>query len=110
MRRFPVLLNEEAIRDLDEIYRYVAERSGSPLTAIRFVRRIRRRCLRIGNVPFGGQGRDDLKLGLRTVPFEHSAVIAWKVEGGKVRITNVFYGGRDYENLFKGPDRDGGDD
>jgi plasmid stabilization system protein ParE len=57
MRRFPVLLNEEAIRDLDDIYRYVAEASGSSLTAIRFVRRIRRRCLRIGNVPFGGTPR-----------------------------------------------------
>lgn len=107
MRRFPVFLNEEAIRDLDEIYRYVAEASGSPLTAIRFVRRIRRRCLRIGNVPFGGQARDDLKPGLRTVPFEHSAVIAYTVEERRVRIGNIFYGGRDYEALFRGEDEAG---
>jgi toxin ParE1/3/4 len=38
------------------------------------------------------------------VPFEHSAVIAYKVEEGAVRITNVFYGGRDYEALFGGDD------
>jgi toxin ParE1/3/4 len=102
MRRLPVFLNEEAIRDLDEIYRYITDASGSPLTAIQFVRRIRRRCRRIGNVPFGGRGRDDLKPGLRTVPFEHSAVIAYKIEEGAVRITNVFYGGRDYEALYRG--------
>ena len=72
------------------------------VTARRFVTRIRDRCLRIGNVPRGGHPRDDLDPGLRTVPFEHSAVIAYKVEEGAVRITNIFYGGLDYEALFKG--------
>ncbi|RWM92906.1 MAG: type II toxin-antitoxin system RelE/ParE family toxin [Mesorhizobium sp.] len=42
--------------------------------------------------------------GLRTVPFEHSAIIAYVVEGDLVRIVNIFYGGRDYETLM----RDGG--
>ncbi|WP_363215994.1 hypothetical protein [Mesorhizobium sp.] len=42
--------------------------------------------------------------GLRTVPFEHSTVIAYVVEGDFVRIVNIFYGGRDYETLM----RDGG--
>jgi toxin ParE1/3/4 len=44
--------------------------------------------------------RDDLAPGLRTVPFERSAVIAYIVEGGAVQITNIFYGGRDYEALY----------
>jgi toxin ParE1/3/4 len=58
------------------------------------------------------QGRDDLKPGLRTVPFEHSAVIAYTVEDRRVRITNIFYGGRDYEALFGGADEadTGGDE
>jgi toxin ParE1/3/4 len=34
------------------------------------------------------------------VPFEHSAVIAYVVEDAQVRVTNIFYGGRDYEALF----------
>jgi toxin ParE1/3/4 len=41
---------------------------------------------------------------LRTVPFEHSAVIAYIVDDNFVRIVNIFYGGRDYETLM----RDGG--
>ena len=121
MRRHKVVLREEAIADLAEIYRYIARASGSPVTAIRFVRRIRSRCQRIGNVPtrcagaparrVGGTARDDPRPGLRIVAFEHSAVIAYLVEDGQVCITNVFYGGRDYEALYRGveaaePDHD----
>jgi toxin ParE1/3/4 len=103
MRR-DVKLAESAIADLVEIYEYVARISGSRVTAIRFIRRIRSRCKRIGYVPFGGRTRDDLEPGLRTVPFEHSAVIAYKVEGDHVLVLNVFYGGRDYEALYREPD------
>jgi toxin ParE1/3/4 len=64
------------------------------------VERIRTRCEKIGNAPHGGRQRDDLAPGLRLVPFEHSAVIAYVVEDAQVRVTNIFYGGRDYEALF----------
>lgn len=43
---------------------------------------------------------DDLQAGLRTVPFEKSAVIAYRI-GETVDITNIFYGGRNYEALYK---------
>ncbi|WP_308737931.1 type II toxin-antitoxin system RelE/ParE family toxin [Rhizobium sp. TH2] len=65
-----------------------------------FVRRIRARCSRIGDVPNGGRAREDLEPGLRVVPFEHSALIAYKVEPDRVRIVNVFYGGRDFERFY----------
>ena len=101
MRRLPVVLHEEAISDLEEIYRFVAERSGFPDLAWRFVERIRARCQRIGNAPHGGRLRQDLAPGLRTVPFERSAVITYLIEDDLVRVTNIFYGGRDYETLFE---------
>src|ERR1700724_3367897 len=97
MNRAKIILREEAIEDLAEIHRHIARVSGSSITAIRFIRRNRRRYERIGGAPFGGRSRDDLEVGLRTVPFEHTAVITYKVEGDYVRVTNVFYGGRDYE-------------
>ena len=53
----------------------------------------------------GGVARDDLQPDLRTVPFEHSAVIAYVVEDDQVSVTNVFYGGRDYEALYRGAER-----
>jgi toxin ParE1/3/4 len=102
MRRLEVRFRPQALADLENVYRYLLRAGATGLTASRFVTRMRNRCLRIGNVPMGGQSRDDLEPGLRTVPFEHSAVIAYKIEEGAVRITNVFYGGRDYEALYRG--------
>ena len=73
-----------------------------------FVRRIKASCERIGDAPRGGRPRNDLETGLRTAPFEKRAVIAYKVEKDCVRITNIFYGGRDYEALYRsGRDADG---
>jgi toxin ParE1/3/4 len=101
VRQLRVSYRPEAIADLGEIYRYVALKSQNRTTAEDFVKRIKARCSRIGLVPEGGRPRDDLEPGLRTVPFEHSAVIAYKVEADCVRIGNVFYGGQDFEALYR---------
>jgi toxin ParE1/3/4 len=53
MRRLKVVLREEAVADLAEIYNHIARISGSRVTAIGFVRRIKVRCQRIGNVSDG---------------------------------------------------------
>lgn len=52
--------------------------------------------------------RDDLVQGLRTAPFEHSAVITYIIEENAVVILNIFYGGRDFETLLRDgePDED----
>jgi toxin ParE1/3/4 len=62
--------------------------------------RIVARCLKIGDAPRSGRPRDDLALGLRTIPFERRAVVAYVVTD-KVEIANIFYGGRDYEALYR---------
>jgi len=102
VRRLRVEFQPEARADLVDIFRVVLRFSESNVIAERFVARIIDRCERIGNVPLGGRPRDDLQPGLRTVPFERSAVIAYAVDADRVRITNVFYGGRDYEVLYRG--------
>lgn len=104
IQRLAVVLSENAISDLQAIGSYILEASGSENVANGFVDRIRERCQRIGNAPRGGRSRDDISLGLRTVPFEHSAVIAYVIGSDAVLIVNIFYGGRDYEALM----RDGG--
>jgi len=99
MRRVKVTYRPEALEDLQQIYRIVAEASQSHQVASGFVQRIMLRCRAIGDVPKGGRPRNDLAEGLRTVPFEHSAVIAYVLDT-TVEITNIFYGGRDYEALY----------
>lgn len=102
MKRLKVRFRASANADLLTILEYVFDVSRSVATARGFTRRIHERCLRIGDAPMGGRVRDDLFAGLRTVPFERSAVIAYTVEDDCVRITNVFHGGRDYEALYRG--------
>lgn len=107
VRRLRVEFQLEALADLTDIFRVVLEVSRSVPTARGFVRRIRDRCARIGDAPHGGRPRDNLEPGLRTVPFEHTAVIAYRVEPNRVQITNVFYGGRDFEALYRSHDPEG---
>ena len=104
MRRTRVEYRPEAIADLKAIYRAVALASQSHRVASQFVQRMTARCRRIGDAPNGGRPRNDLSESLRTVPFEHSAVIAYRV-GKTVEILNVFYGGRDYEALYRNDDQ-----
>ncbi|MER8484351.1 type II toxin-antitoxin system RelE/ParE family toxin [Mesorhizobium sp. M1322] len=103
IRRLEVEYRESASDDLAAIFRHIVEASGSADIALKFVLRIEDHCQNIGNAPRGGRPRHDIVPGLRTVPFEHSA-IAYVVDGDLVRIVNIFYGGRDYETLM----RDGG--
>lgn len=102
MLRLPVTYRPEAFDDLADIFRFVRRISENPKIANAFVGRIKARCDRIGDAPHAGRPRDDLASGLRTVPFERSAVIAYRVETDRVSITNVFYGGEDYEALYRG--------
>jgi toxin ParE1/3/4 len=92
---------DSAKLDLGEIQRYLRSRGASFATARGFTSRIKTRCEKIGDVPHIGTARDDIHPGLRMVPFERSAVILYMLEINRVRITNIFYGGRDYEALMR---------
>lgn len=101
MRRLKVESLQEARNDLKIVYEAVLRASRGETTARNFSMRIWDRCERFGNVPRGGRPRDDLDTGLRTVPFEQSALIAYKVEADRVVIVNIFYGGRDFEAFYR---------
>ncbi len=102
IQRLRVDLQQDALDDLREIVKYITQISGSREIAHRFAKRIRERCLRIGNSPRAGRARNDLKPGLHTVPFERSAVICYLVEADRVLVVNIFYGGRDFESILRG--------
>lgn len=104
MKRRPVDFSRAALIDLETIYLYVLDKSRSAGVATKYVDRIVDRCERIGDAPHGGAPRPDLGDGIRLVPFEHSAVILYRVENGCVAITNVFHGGRDYQSILRDGD------
>ncbi len=101
-RRLDVAYRGAARSDLDRIFWYVIETTRLPRTAHAYVRRIEERCRRLIDAPLGGKPRNDLAAGLRVVPFEHSAVICYVVEGDTIWITNIFRRGRDYEAILRG--------
>ena len=100
MRRLPVVYADSAITDLWNLTEYIAIAAGSYLVATRFVDRIEARIKKIENAPLGGRDRSDLKPGLRTIPFERSAVVAYFVESDAIIVTNIFYGGQDFEAIL----------
>jgi toxin ParE1/3/4 len=101
MQAVEVVYRPEAVDDLEPIYRFILDLSRDPDVARAYILRIRERCRRIGRVPQGGTPRDDLEPGLRTVPFERRAVIAYRLTGAGAEITNIFYGGRDFAALYR---------
>ena len=102
MKQLPVLYEEAAREDIREIFNYVLERSQDVVTATRYVSRIRARCAAIGDAPHGGVARDDLRPGIRMIPFERSVVILYRVTDEAVEISNIFGRGRDYERFMRG--------
>jgi toxin ParE1/3/4 len=96
-----VAYSEAASGDIEGIFKWVYDTSLDPFVAERFVQRIRKKCDSIADQPHAGRPRDDLVRGLRTMAFERKAVIAYVVREGRVEITNVFYGGRDFESMYR---------
>ena len=89
-----------AATDLEKIWLYVAQESGSTETASRLIDSITDRCLLLGNFPYAGRPRnDDLGPGRRTFPVGEY-VIVYRVQGEDVLILRVVHGRRDLETFF----------
>ena len=104
MKRYSVVFRETAKADLQLIFSYVLDQSKSRDTALAYIKRIRGRCAKIGAAPVGSVARPDLGAGIRMAVFERSVVILYVVilyivEEERVRVTNIFFGSRDYAAL-----------
>jgi toxin ParE1/3/4 len=62
----------------------------------------------LGALPHRGTRRDDLRPGLRVVPFKTRTAVAFEVDDERrvVTVLRVFYGGQDYEAALRGGRRD----
>ena len=108
MGKYDVYLMPDAIKDLETIYSYIAEKSGFPERAWGYVEKLRQKCHELETAPLRGQQRDDLLPNLRVAPIDKKAVAAFLVDEKKqaVLILNIFYGGRDYEALMSESSKD----
>lgn len=97
MKRLRVRLRPKANQELKDIYDWIVSESGQPQIAEKLLGRILDRCESLGEFPMQGRARDDLKQGVRILPFERTAVIAYRILSDEVEVINIFYAGRDYE-------------
>lgn len=83
-----------ALSDLNKIDDFIAQ--DSPERAIAFVRRIRKHCEQLAEMPESGPPREDLGAGVRTLSFERRVLIIYRIEGQAVRVLRILYAGQDY--------------
>lgn len=104
MKTYHVFLTPDAVADLESIYRYIAESSGFPETALRYIQRLRESCEALSLTPQRGYKRDDIRKNLRVLALDKRTVVAFEIEESqrKVMVLGIFHGGRDYETLMAG--------
>ena len=95
-----VIFSPEALEQLAELFRYVAE-AASPEIAARYTEAIVSYCESLRTFPLRGTKRDDVRPGLRITNYKKRAVIAFDVDADVVSIIGVFYGGQDYETILQ---------
>jgi toxin ParE1/3/4 len=94
-----------AIADLDEIWLYVAEESGSPAVALRLVDSITERFYVLSEHPYLGRRRHDLREGQRSHAIGNY-LIFYRIVEKDVFILRIMHGRRDIGQLFASADDD----
>ena len=93
-------LAPEVEAEIDDIWYYIAEQSGSLDIADRFVESVTEHFVLLANHPHLGRRRDhDLRAGLRSFPVGNYLIL-YRLEDADVLILHVIEGGRNLEALL----------
>ena len=103
LKLYRVSLTPDAVSDLTGIYEFIADSSGIPEIAWRYISKLKDRCESLQHAPIRGRGRDDIRLNLRILSLDKNAIAAFEVDKDQqeVLILNIFYGGEDYETIIQ---------
>lgn len=92
-----LVVRPRARNDLKAIFDFIV--ADSPKRALTFVDEIEALCFSLLEFPEKGRLRNDLRPGVRLLPFDCKVLIAYEVAGEVVTIIRVFYAGQDPEAL-----------
>ena len=97
-----VVEQQDVLFDYLNITRHIIEMTNDRALANRTVDAIRRFIASLNVLPHRGTRRDDLRPGLRIVPFKSRTAIAFEFDEDNevVRVLRVFYGGQDYDAVL----------
>lgn len=89
-----VIWTEPAVADLRGIYLWTADRANRDV-ALRLLQRIEEAAEKLTDYPRRGRPRDEIRPGLRSIPFERAAIIFYEAGENRVQIVRVIDGRRD---------------
>ena len=90
-----------ADRDLVQIFDYIADASGSPQTARRFVAEIEAQCFKLARLRSTlGRSRPELRPDLRSIPFKGYVIFFRYLNVGQLEIVHIIEGHRDITAVF----------
>jgi toxin ParE1/3/4 len=95
-----VIFTPLAVRHLASLHQYITTHA-SENRADDYVGRIVAFCKSLTTFPLRGTRRDDVLRGLRVTGFERRVTIAFVVTDAAILIEGIFYGGRDFEAVFR---------
>ena len=93
-------LSAKAEAELDNIWRHIAQESGSTDVAKRIIAGITDRFHLLAAHPYSGRSRSDLRPGLRGF-LAGDYLILYRIEGADVVILHVIHGRRDLPRLIR---------
>ena len=102
MKRLGVRTSPEARSDIAAVSRWLQGERVSTRTIRLYVARIHARCRRVGDAPFGGTAHPEWGAGVRSVSFEASAIILYRVEPDHLLIPRILRRGRDVDEAVRG--------
>ena len=91
----PIVVTPEARDQIDQLCHYIAAAAQDADIAMRFVDSQLDHITTLADFPQRGTPREDIRPGLRTIPWKRRATIAYVVEERDVVILGIFYAGRD---------------
>ena len=94
-----LVLTRRAKAQVNSLYEYIA-REASLEIADRYIDALLDRLAGLTDYPHRGTSRDDLRPGLRTVPFRRRLTIAYAVKHQEVRIIAIARAGQDMKGLL----------
>lgn len=103
MERYTVQITENALTDMEEIYRHIAEKLQSPQNALGQYNRIAEAILTLDSLPLRCplvQFEPERSAGLRRMLVDNYSVF-YVVSENAVRVTNVLYSASDIEQRLK---------
>lgn len=103
MERYLVSITENALQDMEDIYRYIAEQLQSPENAIGRYNRIANEIMTLASFPERNRTvnfEPERKAGLRRLLVDNYSVF-YVIWGQQVLVTNVIYSASDIEQRLK---------